>query len=202
MKPFRRDGKLFIREATISLAESNHRASVLCKETSVSSPQDLKPDSPGDSRLKKTYVQPRIFSHYIMNLPASASSFLPSFIGLFVGLEHLFTKAHPHPLAELEMPMIHLYCFSTKSDDNSAEKIKICHEISHQLQASGFPGKNDVEIWPVRDVAPNKRMFCASFRLPAEVAFRRQDRSKREGRGEMVGPKEADDERSEKLIQG
>jgi tRNA (guanine37-N1)-methyltransferase len=110
-----------------------------------------------------------------MNLPASASSFLPSFIGLYVGLEHLFSHRHPHPLAQLEMPMIHLYCFSTKSDDNAAERIKICDEISRQLCATVKPEDKDVEIWHVRDVAPTKRMFCASFRLPAEVAFRRNE---------------------------
>lgn len=114
-----------------------------------------------------------------MNLPASASSFLPSFIGLFVGLEHLFTHSYPHPSVELQMPMIHLYCFSTKSDNNAAEKIKICNEISHQLGASVLSRDRDVGIWPVRDISSSKRMFCASFRLPAEVAFRRQ------GEGEM-----------------
>lgn len=72
------------------------------------------------------------------------------------------------------MPMIHLYCFSTKSADNAVEKIKICDEISHQLGTTGLSGEKDVKIHPVRDVAPSKRMFCASFRLPAEVAFRRQ----------------------------
>ena len=108
-----------------------------------------------------------------MNLPASASSFLPSFIGLFVGLEKLFTNPYPHPSVELEMPMIHLYCFSTKSTDNAAEKITICDEISRQLGIDGHFDENDFEIHPVRNVAPNKRMYCASFRLPAEVAFRR-----------------------------
>lgn len=73
------------------------------------------------------------------------------------------------------MPMIHLYCFSTKSDDNAAEKIKIYDEISHQLDIAGHFGESNVEIHPVRDVAPHKRMFCASFRLPAEVAFRRPE---------------------------
>lgn len=193
MKPFRRDGKAFIREATTSLAESNYKVRVLCKgsaESSTTSRQNLGADPSRNTRLKKTYVQPRIFGHYVMNLPASASSFLPSFIGLFSRLEHLFTDPFPHPSVELKMPMIHLYCFSTKSADNEAEKIKICDEISHQLGAIGLFGENDVEIHPVRDVAPNKRMFCASFRLPAEVAFRRLERGNRrkgEGNGDIVG---------------
>ena len=110
--------------------------------------------------------QPRTFSHYVMNLPASALTFLPSFKGLHRGQEHLFA-----PQTSVELPMIHVHCFSTKSDDNKAEEIKICHEISQQLGHIVKPHDKDVLIWNVRDVAPLKRMFCASFRLPPEVAF-------------------------------
>ena len=68
--------------------------------------------------------------------------------------------------------MIHVYCFSTKSDTNEDEKIKICKEISVQLGYEVRTDHDELEIWDVRDVAPQKRMFCASFRLPADVAFR------------------------------
>lgn len=68
--------------------------------------------------------------------------------------------------------MIHVYCFSTKSDTNEEEKVKICQEISVQLDCEIGPKDSEMSIWDVRDVAPQKRMFCASFRLPAEVAFR------------------------------
>jgi tRNA (guanine37-N1)-methyltransferase len=46
------------------------------------------------------------------------------------------------------------------------------------------PGKIEeggVEVFDVRDVAPKKRMFCASFRLPEEVAFRKMERGGVEG---------------------
>ena len=68
--------------------------------------------------------------------------------------------------------MIHVYCFSTKSDDNKEEKAKICQEVSTQLGYEIGPEDKEVSIWDVRDVAPQKRMFCATFRLPADVAFR------------------------------
>ena len=68
--------------------------------------------------------------------------------------------------------MIHVYCFNTKSDDNKAEEVKICREVSEQLGHAVKPDDDEVTIWDVRDVAPQKRMFCASFRLPKEVAFR------------------------------
>ncbi len=52
------------------------------------------------------------------------------------------------------------------------ETKEICERISQSLGWEVKPGDEDVGIWEVRDVAPKKRMFCASFRLPREVAFR------------------------------
>lgn len=102
-----------------------------------------------------------------MNLPASALTFLPSFIGIYAQHEALFC-----PQTETQLPLVHVYCFSSKSDDNAAEKVKICEEISGHLEFKIDEAK--VEITDVRDVSPSKRMFCASFRLPAEVAFRKK----------------------------
>jgi len=109
-----------------------------------------------------------------MNLPATAIEFLPSFSGLYAGHEALF---HPHTATKL--PIVHVHCFSTKSDDNVKESSEICERISEQLGVKMEPGDSEEEgkakIFDVRDVAPKKRMFCASFRIPAEVAFRKRE---------------------------
>jgi tRNA (guanine37-N1)-methyltransferase len=120
----------------------------------------------------KTLVQPRIFSHYVMNLPASGINFVSSFVGLYSNVPGV-------PVAEIkklfegrQMPMVHVHCFSTKSDDNVKEKEEICEELSRQMGYTITPNMPEVDIYDVRDVAPKKRMFCATFRLPEEVAFR------------------------------
>lgn len=106
--------------------------------------------------------------------------FLPSYRGLYASHEALFA-----PETGNKLPMIHVHCFSTKSDDNIREGMEITELISHKLGiAMRFAGNcgpdgtalgdikdREVKIHDVRDVAPLKRMFCASFRLPAEVAF-------------------------------
>lgn len=102
-----------------------------------------------------------------MNLPATAIDFLGSFNGLYHGHEHLFA-----PNTGNKLPMVHAHCFSTKSDDNVQEHIDICQRITEKLGYEIKPGDEDLKIHEVRDVAPKKRMFCASFRLPATVAFR------------------------------
>ncbi len=68
--------------------------------------------------------------------------------------------------------MVHVHCFSTKSEDNVKEGVEICQRITERLGYEVKPGDEELVIYEVRDVAPKKRMFCASFRLPREVAFR------------------------------
>ncbi|CAK1354420.1 tRNA (guanine(37)-N1)-methyltransferase [Cercospora beticola] len=166
VQPFNEDGRTFIRRAVQELAKAEHTVHVT-KRPSRKEP-DAKPE------VLKTLHQPRTFQHFVMNLPATAITFLPSFIGVYTPeLRQLLG-------AELRMPLIHVYCFSTKSDDNVKEGLEIAAEISRQLETTLRPGKiedGDVQIYDVRDVAPKKRMFCASFRLPEEVAFRELDAS-------------------------
>ncbi|KAJ3675397.1 hypothetical protein LUZ60_004439 [Juncus effusus] len=89
------------------------------------------------------------FDHVIMNLPASAVQFLDVFNGL---LEKKYWKG--------DLPWIHCYCFiraneSTQSFLAGAEKF---------LKAK----INDPIFHRIRDVAPNKAMYCLSFKLPTE----------------------------------
>jgi tRNA (guanine37-N1)-methyltransferase len=117
---------------------------------------------------------PKTISHFVMNLPATAIAFLPSFSGLYATQEQLF---EPH--TQTKLPMVHVHCFSTKSDDNVKEGLEIAERVSKELGVEMRVGKEEemglegvVYVREVRDVAPKKRMFCASFRVPKEVAFR------------------------------
>jgi tRNA (guanine37-N1)-methyltransferase len=170
--PHNTDGGAFIRSSAADLLSApKHEIPIYPKvKKSRTDPTPIEPPQP-----IKTLVKPRTFAHYVMNLPASAITFLPSFIGLYSNI-----SGHPAseirqlfaPHTSTKLPMIHVHCFSTKSDDNVAEAKSICEEISRQLNFTITPDMEDVSIHDVRDVAPKKRMFCASFRLPEEVAFR------------------------------
>ncbi|KAF7195486.1 tRNA (guanine(37)-N1)-methyltransferase [Pseudocercospora fuligena] len=161
VRPFNEDGRLFIRTAVAELAKTDYAVDIMSKPS--------RKDKDAKAEVVKSIKQPRTFQHFVMNLPATATTFLPSFIGLYP------PSVREMLPADAKMPLIHVYCFSTKSDDNVEEGYKICEELSNQLQCDMKPGKiseGKVEIHDVRDVAPKKRMFCASFRLPEEVAFR------------------------------
>ncbi|KAF2270654.1 hypothetical protein CC78DRAFT_611534 [Lojkania enalia] len=167
VRPFNEDGHQFIRAATADLLQARHRVPVYSKKKVSRKDTNREP--------LKILEQPWIFSHYVMNLPASAITFLPSFIGLYSNVPGVSSDEVRQLLARTNtpLPMIHAHCFSTKSDDNIAETQEICAEISRQLNYEITLNTPDLQVWDVRDVAPKKRMFCASFRLPEEVAFRK-----------------------------
>jgi tRNA (guanine37-N1)-methyltransferase len=181
--PHCEDGRTFIRDAVARLITKERPHQVKLKPKV--SRRDAKkattntPNEPPPSQQEKILIQPPLFAHFIMNLPASAITFLPSFIGLY-SQPHIQTfLKNLQSSGKFFLPTIHVYCFSTKSEDNIAEGHKICEEISRQLDFEMHPGKIEeggVEVFDVRDVAPKKRMFCASFRLPEEVAFRKMER--------------------------
>ena len=162
VKAFNEDGRSFIKRSAKDLANKQHQVDVTPKTTRRRSRSPSRP-----SQTPVFLEQPKVFDHYVMNLPASAKTFLDSFIGLYKGQEALFS---PHTSKKL--PMVHVYTFSTKSDDNEPEQVKVREELSQNLGYEMLPEENELEIIDVRDVSTNKRMFCASFRLPPEVAFR------------------------------
>lgn len=130
-------------------------------------PSRSKPNAPVPKPIHVP-VPPTI-SQFVMNLPASAIEFLGRYRGLYAGHEDLF-----EPATATKLPMVHVHCFSIKLDDDTPIN-DICERITKELGYPVKPGDPDVEgqvaIYDVRDVAPAKRMFCASFRLPREVAF-------------------------------
>ncbi|OMO57980.1 tRNA (guanine(37)-N1)-methyltransferase 2-like protein [Corchorus olitorius] len=89
--------------------------------------------------------------HVIMNLPASAIEFLDALRGI------ISRKYWKGPL-----PLVHCYCFIRASETE---------ELIISIAESALNAKiQDPVFHRVRDVAPNKAMFCLSFRLP-EACF-------------------------------
>ena len=103
-----------------------------------------------------------VYSHVIMNLPATAVEFLDAFQGLFSCIP-------VESRSLIRMPHIHCYCFVKAETPEEQEKAALETVAKHlgveQLDESG----SVVEL--VRSVAPHKTMMRASFRLPEQVAY-------------------------------
>ncbi|KAK2592320.1 tRNA(m(1)G37)methyltransferase [Conoideocrella luteorostrata] len=165
VKPFNQDGHDFIKQAADLVLEASQRG-----EFAIVKPAKVSRSTPPEKRPEPVRVPvPPIVSHYVMNLPASALEFLHNFKGLYCGHEKLFA---PH--TDTKLPLVHAHCFAVKADD-ATPLDDICQRIHSEIGVQLKPGdverEGQVTIHEVRDVAPAKRMFCATFRLPPEVAF-------------------------------
>lgn len=178
--PFNQDGRQFIRWSAQALLDADpvtvvikpkmKRDKTSTKGEDISNAQQSRPPPP------EVYTRPTVFDHYVMNLPATAIEFLDAFIGLYAGKEELFA-----PNTQQKLPLIHVYCFSGHSENELDDHMDVCQRISERIGYTitpedriGGTGNADVEleIHNVRLVSPKKQMFCASFRLPREVAFK------------------------------
>ncbi|KAI0176245.1 Met-10+ like-protein-domain-containing protein [Hypoxylon sp. FL1284] len=174
VRPFNQDGRSFIREAAdlVYAASANKEYAVAGPNRREKRRQHPNSRAAGNSSPPpdpdRKLIPPTI-SHFVMNLPASAITFLPYFRGLYAGREPLFA---PH--TDTKLPVVHVHCFAPKADGD-ASLLNVCERISSELGIEMKLGQVDnaheVSVLEVRNVAPNKRMFCASFRVPPEVAF-------------------------------
>ncbi|KAI2629775.1 Met-10+ like-protein-domain-containing protein [Hypoxylon sp. NC1633] len=174
VRAFNQDGRVFIKEAAdMVLAASTNGEHAVSeprrKDRRSRHPNLTAAEKPEPNPKSKRVPIPPTISHFVMNLPASAITFLPHYRGLYASREQLFA---PHTSTKL--PLIHVHCFAPKAEDD-APLIDICERISAEIDVGMRLGnaenEREVSVLEVRNVAPNKSMFCASFRLPPEVAF-------------------------------
>ncbi|WVR07998.1 hypothetical protein IAU60_005041 [Kwoniella sp. DSM 27419] len=116
---------------------------------------------------------PRVLQHFIMNLPDSALTFLGAYIGCFTPLLSIpsFVDKYGTKGEGVDMPMVHVYCFTREIETEKAEP-DILQRASQYLE---YPVTTEIDSYNlhlVRSVAPNKDMYCLSFRLPRQVAFK------------------------------
>ncbi len=159
------DGREFIRRATKELA-SGDRMAVVLQRTKTPRQQQRRSKSLSGNASSMFLKAPKTFQHYVMNLPASAVEFLDAFKGTYAGRPREFT---PH--TETKLPMIHVYCFSEQKETEEQDSVAVCELVSEHLRHRILLSTPDTEIHFVRKVSPRKGMFCASFRLPPEIAF-------------------------------
>ncbi|KAI0442236.1 Met-10+ like-protein-domain-containing protein [Xylaria telfairii] len=169
VRAFNEDGRTFIRKAAdlVYAASTSGEHAVVKKH--VSRHRQQKDGEKAKEESEQCIPIPPTISHFVMNLPASAIAFLPHYRGLYAGHEQLF---EPHTSTKL--PMVHVHCFAAKAE-GEGPMLDVCERITNEL---GVPIKlgdpevpGEAAVLEIRAVAPNKRMFCASFRVPPQVAF-------------------------------
>ncbi|KAK8236213.1 guanine methyltransferase Trm5 [Phyllosticta capitalensis] len=181
-QPYNEDGNAFIRNSAAYLLQKPVQAGYHDTAPKQKGPKTTEKRK-GSPKPKEFIImdRPQVFSHYVMNLPASAIDFLPSFIGLYTRspVKEALNGADPRtlfaPHTNNKLPMIHVHCFCPKFPTTEESETEILGRISEKLDFKidrSMMKELDGEIYDVRDIAPGKEMFCVSFRLPAEVAFR------------------------------
>lgn len=175
--PFNLDGREFIRRSPEFLLEWVKLVGKIEKKKVVKRQKtDLNGETQGRLRnLQVSTIQiPKFISNYAMNLPDSAITFLDEFIGLYTRNEEVENIVTSDP--DFKLPIINVHCFEKYSASEPEPDMEELHRRVHAriVEKIGFPAPiENFHFHLVRKVAPTKPMFCASFELPREVAFKK-----------------------------
>lgn len=143
---FNLDGREFIR--------------LLCGQVSRTRFEEMRAEGTLPERF--TFPEPGVgipFDHVVMNLPASAVEFLDVFRGVFPAATW----------ASRPLPRVHCYTFA-RGEGEAARSAAIA-AVEQHLGGSIAAEEAQAQAHLVRDVAPNKVMFCVSFRVPRAIGM-------------------------------
>ena len=178
VKPFNLDGREFIRSSPLRILEWANSQGKIEKQKTVKrrrvDEQTKQPTTIKTVELINIEV-PRYISNYVMNLPDSALTFLDEFIGLYTRDESVEKIARGDP--QFRLPTINVHCFEKFSSDEPEPSMQELYRRVHSriTKIIDFPAPfDDFHFHLVRKVAPTKPMFCVTFQLPREVAFRKK----------------------------
>lgn len=168
VKTFNGDGATFIRDAAKSLLKEQ-RSFVKRPRVNTSRAVSEAEKEKVKALIERDSVrifEPATFDHFVMNLPETGIDFLHAFKGLYDGHEDIFTGPKARPI-----PKIHVYTFQQRKATIEEEHEEILQRLSEKLGYQLSSQEHEVELHQARLVAPKKWYYCASFRLPKEVAF-------------------------------
>lgn len=112
-------------------------------------------------------IVPKLPSHYVMNLPATAIDFLHNFKSMYNDLE----------VAEIDiLPVVHVHCFEKYGiEEDLTDKdiqYRVYKRILHQFDLAEDNKSltfESMKFHEVRRVAPCKPMYCVSIQLPLDI---------------------------------
>lgn len=179
VKAFCLDGAEFIKQSPRLLMEWHQGTKSVERQKTVKK-RKLDPETNKQVTTKEvetlSVAIPKFITNYVMNLPGTAIEFLNAFIGLY-SRDHEVEK-FVRGDEQFELPIINVHCFqkySAEEPEPSAEELheRVRARIVDQLKYD-IP-LDQMKFHLVRKVAPTKPMYCVTFRLPEEVAFKKSD---------------------------
>lgn len=176
VRSFNLDGREFIRESPKILQDWVKSEGHVEKRKTIKR-RKVDPETSEKTTIRETEITsveiPKYISHYVMNLPDSAITFLNEFIGLYGRFPEVAERLKADE--SFELPNVHVHCFEKFSPSEQEPTMDELHRRVHKRITEQIQFKVPIENMKfhlVRKVAPTKPMFCVSFKLPEEVAFK------------------------------